>query len=209
MSLDIQLLPRRLGRRLAEIIARAFHEYPPFRRYIHADLDGDDYSEALRATFEYYVDLTYIAGDPVFGAWINNQLVGGMLTRAPKSSGGGAAANLRSESFASSVGAEAFSRLEAFETTMHENEPAVAGGCYYIDVIAVDPGIQSHGIGRQMVEHVIGLSRDDPGSVAVCLSTESPGNHEFYRNLGFERVTSRDIGPITTTSFLVRTLGAD
>jgi len=209
LSLEIQPLTQEQGPRLAEIIARAFCDYPAFRQYVHADLDGEDYYTALRATFEYFVDLTYDAGDPVIGAWINNQLVGGMLIRTPNSMGGGEAADSRSESFARSVDAETYARLESFEATMHENEPEVAGGRYYIDTVAVDPGIQSRGFGRQMIEHVIELSQHDPGSVAVCLCTEAPANHIFYERLGFEKVSSREIGPITTTSFLIRTPATD
>jgi len=205
LSLEIQPLAKEQGPRLAEIIALAFRDYPPFRLYIHADLDGEDYSATLRATFEYYVDLAYAAGDPVLGAWIDNQLVGGMLIRAPDSTSGGEGADSQSESFARSIGAASYARLEAFEATMDDNEPQVIGGRYYIDIVAVDPGIQSRGFGRQMIEHVIGLSHDDSGSVAVCLCTESTENHRFYERLGFEKVSSREIGPITTTSFLMYT----
>jgi len=209
LSLEIQPLVREQGARLAEIIARAFRDYPAFRQYIHADLDGEDYKKALRATFEYFVDLTYAADDPVIGAWINNQLVGGMLIRTPNSTDGGEDADSLNASFARSVDTETYARLEAFEATMHENEPHVGGGRYYIDTVAVDPGIQSSGFGRQMIEHVIRLSYEDPESVAVCLCTEAPENHSFYEHLGFEIVSSREIGPITTTSFLIRTPATD
>jgi ribosomal protein S18 acetylase RimI-like enzyme len=205
LNLEIRPLAQEQGSRLAEIIARAFHEYPAFRQYIHADLDGDDYKKALRATFEYFVDLTYAADDPVIGAWIDNQLVGGMLVRTPNSTDGGEDADSLNERFARSSDTETNARLEAFEATMHENEPQVGGGRYYIDTVAVDPGIQSSGFGREMIEHVIKLSHDDPESVAVCLCTEAPENHGFYKHLGFEIVSSREIGPITTTSFLIRT----
>jgi len=207
VNIDIQPLSQQFGHRLAAIIARAFHDYPPFRQYIHADLEGDSYRETMRTTFEYFVDLAYIAGNPVFGAWADKQLVGGMLIRTPKRSDGGTAAEFRHENYARSVDAKTYRRLEAFEAAMQENEPAVAGGSYYIDIVAADPAIQSKGIGRQLIEHVIRLSRDDPESIAVCLSTESLGNHGFYKYLGFDKVSSRAVGPITTTSFMINTPG--
>jgi hypothetical protein len=46
LSLEIQPLAQEQGSRLAEIIARAFRDYPAFRQYIHADLDGDDYKKS-------------------------------------------------------------------------------------------------------------------------------------------------------------------
>jgi ribosomal protein S18 acetylase RimI-like enzyme len=209
LSLEIRPLAQEQGPRLAEIIARAFRDYPAFRQYIHADLDGDDYTKTLRTTFEYFVDLTYAANDPVIGAWIDNQLIGGMLLRTPSSTAGGEYADSLNASFARSVDPETYARLEAFEATMYENEPQVGGGRYYIDTVAVDPGIQSSGLGRQMIEHVIGLSHRDPESVAVCLCTEAPENHGFYKYLGFEAVSSTEVGPITTTSFLIRTPATD
>ena len=61
-------LPQQQGPQLAEIIAAAFHEYPPFRQYIHAGLDGADYRAAMLESFGFYVDLAFAGEGHVWGA---------------------------------------------------------------------------------------------------------------------------------------------
>jgi len=141
----------------------------------------------------------------VLGGFDGGRLVGGMLIRTPASSPWGDAEDELTEAFARTLDTASFARLEAFEATMNDNAPQVGGGCYYIDTIAVDPDIQSKGYGRQMLEHVIELSRKDPASIGVCLSTEAPANHALYERLGFERISAKSVGPVTTTSFILHT----
>ena len=160
----------------------------------------------MRRSFEYYVELSYVGGNSVLGAYDGDRLVGGMLVRTPESTPWGPREDALTATFADTLDDQSFARLEAFEAAMNENAPELEAGCYYIDTIAVDPDIQGHGYGRQMIEHIIDLSREDPGSVAVCLSTESPANHGLYKRLGFDKVSTKSVGPITTTSFILTTI---
>lgn len=141
----------------------------------------------------------------MLGGFDGGRLVGGLLIRTPASSPWGDAEDELTQAFAKTLDAESFARLEAFEATMNDNAPRVDGGCYYIDTIAVDPDIQSKGYGRQMLEYVVALSRTDPASMAVCLSTEAPANHALYERLGFEKISAKSVGPVTTTSFILHT----
>ncbi len=151
--------------------------------------------------FEFYVEQTFVDGDPVIGLWDDAAFVGGMLIRTPSSGDSFEADETLAEAFRAEVGAETFARLEAFEATMNGNSPKVDGGYYYIDTIAVDPSHHGKGYARVLIEHVIGMSASDPDAVAVCLSTEDPGNHGLYEHLGFDKISQATVGPVTTTSF--------
>ncbi len=159
----------------------------------------------MRRSFEYYVELAYVGGSSVLGGYDGERLVGGMLVRTPDSEPWSAPEEQLAAAFARTLDDKSFARLEEFEAAMQENAPEIEGGCYYIDTIAVDPDIQGRGYGRQMIEYVIDLSRKDPASIAVCLSTEAPTNHGLYNRLGFAKVSAKSVGPITTTSFILTT----
>lgn len=53
-----------------------------------------------------------------------------------------------------------------------------------LDGLAVDPDQQRRGYGAELVRH--GLRRADTSGLATYLETNSPGNVEFYRKLGFD-----------------------
>lgn len=198
-------LPQRQGPQLAEIIATAFHDYPPFRQYIHAELMGTEYRAAMLESFRFYVDLAFAGGDPVTGAWDEGRLVGGILFRTPNSTEQSPEMDAAISGYRARVSPRTFARFEAFEDAMAANMPRLDSGYYYIDTLAVDPVIQNRGYGRQLIEYVIALSRKDPASSAVCLSTELEGNHGLYERLGFAKVSAKQVGPITTTSFILHT----
>jgi ribosomal protein S18 acetylase RimI-like enzyme len=65
---------------------------------------------------------------------------------------------------------------------------ALADGrdCSYICDVAVHPGYQGLGIGRQVVSKLVNLSKDHK---KIILYT-SPGKEPFYRKLGFKRMAT-------------------
>ncbi|WP_245192407.1 GNAT family N-acetyltransferase [Arthrobacter pigmenti] len=70
---------------------------------------------------------------------------------------------------------------------------AIAGELEF-RMLAVDPAVQRGGIGRRMVEWIIGYARTLEGIDAVSLTSGSNmvRAHGLYESLGFERVPSRD-----------------
>jgi ribosomal protein S18 acetylase RimI-like enzyme len=64
-------------------------------------------------------------------------------------------------------------------------------------MLAVSPDAQGRGVGRLLVEHVLGRFRAD-GASAVALSslTEMTTAHRLYERLGFARLAERDWSPV-------------
>lgn len=65
---------------------------------------------------------------------------------------------------------------------------ALADGrdCSYICDVAVHPGYQGRGIGREIVSTLVSLSKDHKKIILYA----APGKEPFYRKLGFKRMTT-------------------
>ncbi|MBA3593970.1 MAG: GNAT family N-acetyltransferase [Pseudomonadota bacterium] len=81
-----------------------------------------------------------------------------------------------------------------FRCFVHENGKLVGVGraladgvdCSYICDIAVLPTHQGTGLGKQIVSHLVGLSRGHRKIILYAV----PGKEGFYRKLGFRRMTT-------------------
>lgn len=180
------------------------HDYPAFR-FIHQDLSGSAYTNAMQLTFEYYIALVWLDQQHVLGCWDDDELVGGMLVRDPEAANFFDPNHPVTIEFIRNIGDESWQRLDAFELMMDENSPRPDEGCYYIDLLGARPNLQGKGYGRLMLDHVADLARKHPTTNLVGLSTESPAKLAFYEHFGYEKVSTASIGPVTSTSFLLDT----
>lgn len=79
-----------------------------------------------------------------------------------------------------------------FQCFVYENKKLVAVGraladgadCSYICDIAVLPSHQGTGLGKQVVSHLVGMSRDHKKIILYAV----PGKEPFYRKFGFLRM---------------------
>ena len=79
-----------------------------------------------------------------------------------------------------------------FQCFVYENKKLVAAGraladgadCSYICDIAVLPSHQGTGLGKQVVSHLVGMSRDHKKIILYAV----PGKEPFYRKFGFLRM---------------------
>jgi ribosomal protein S18 acetylase RimI-like enzyme len=79
-----------------------------------------------------------------------------------------------------------------FQCFVYENKKLVAVGraladgadCSYICDIAVLPSHQGTGLGKQVVSHLVGMSRDHKKIILYAV----PGREPFYRKFGFLRM---------------------
>ena len=66
-------------------------------------------------------------------------------------------------------------------------------------MIGVRARVRGSGLGRRMIEHVHSMSRADPESEGVTLTTEDPANVALYEHLGYEIVGHAVVGPKLST----------
>ena len=179
------------------------HDYPAFR-YIHQNRSGDAYEDAMRLTFEYYIELEWLDGEMVLGCWDNEALVGGMLLRRPEAADTFDPSHPVTLEFISKIGDEAWDRLDGFELMLEENTPAPEQGSFEIVLLGVNPDLQSNGYGRFMLDYAAAIAREHPTTNLISLSTESPEKVSFYEHFGYEKVTTVRFGPVESTSFILR-----
>lgn len=70
-------------------------------------------------------------------------------------------------------------------------------------MLGVDPGSQGRGVGRPLVDAVVGRARQD-GYVAVmlCSATWMTTAHRLYAGAGFHRIPQRDWSPVPGVDLL-------
>jgi ribosomal protein S18 acetylase RimI-like enzyme len=69
----------------------------------------------------------------------------------------------------------------------------------HLNMIGVRNVAQGTGVGRRLIDSVHELSRTDPRSVGVSLTTENPANVALYRHCGYEVVGEALVAPELTT----------
>ena len=70
---------------------------------------------------------------------------------------------------------------------------------HHLNMIGVRPSHKGQGLARPLIEAVLRLAHDDPGSSGVSLTTENPRNVELYRHFGFAVVAEADVTPALHT----------
>jgi ribosomal protein S18 acetylase RimI-like enzyme len=64
----------------------------------------------------------------------------------------------------------------------------------HVNMIGVRRSAQGSGLGRLLLDHVHAMSRADPQSSGVSLSTENESNVSFYQHFGYEIVGHAVVG---------------
>ena len=76
---------------------------------------------------------------------------------------------------------------------------------YHLNMIGVSRSHNGSGLGRLLLDAVHELSRDEPNSIGVSLTTEDPANVSLYEYFGYEIVGSAMFSPsYETWSFFRR-----
>lgn len=167
---------------VVEVLVESFWDYPVMK-FVLRDSSAE-YPRHLRAVVGYYTDLRFARGGPVLGTRADGELAavtlidvpGGSLSSETKATLG---AELRRV-----IGDSAWNRLETFEAASKKLEPTYPH--HFVGMIGVRPEHQGKGLSTLLMDEVTRMSKADPESVAVCLSTEAPSNLPFYAKLGFE-----------------------
>lgn len=66
---------------------------------------------------------------------------------------------------------------------------------HHLNMIGVRPAHQGRGLARPLIEAVVRMAHEEPGSAGVSLTTENPRNVDVYRHFGFTVVAEADAAP--------------
>jgi ribosomal protein S18 acetylase RimI-like enzyme len=168
---------------VVDVLCDAFRDYPVMRFVLGRG--RSDYDEDLRTLVGFFVMSRALRGEYLFGVRAgpgSEGLEAAAIVSRPGTPTPPALVTLREEVWAS-LGADARSRYEAFAAAgapLVPPEPHL-----HLNMIGVRPGAQGSGRGRLLLDHVHELSRDDPRSAGVSLSTENSRNVALYEHVGY------------------------
>ena len=94
--------------------------------------------------------------------------------------------------FMHAIGDESYLSMHCFYGAYRDNKLvgviATRNDHHHIGLLFVDKSYQRKGIGRQLIQHVLGMKDEKPITVNA-----SPFGHEFYKKLGFVDTSEEQI----------------
>ena len=176
---------------VTRVLCEAFYDYPVMR-YVIGD-GQDDYERRLNTLVHFFVMARVLRNEKLLGTIDGKDLAATALVSYP---GRGKAPPeliaLRDKVW-DELGPESGSRYEAFGAACAPFEVEVPH--IHLNMIGVSRAAQGSGFGRELIDHVHLMSREDTSSQGVTLTTEDPANVPLYEHLGYEVVGHARLSP--------------
>jgi GNAT superfamily N-acetyltransferase len=177
-----QLLPHARAAEAVDALCDAFHDYPVMR-YVIGDA-GEDYGRRLDLLIGLFVANRVLRGNPILtiadGGWI----VGVATVTPPVPGEAPPEFEERRAALWAELGEDARARhahlMEVWETV------PVTRTHYHLNMLGVRRSHAGRGLGGRLLRAVHDMSRRDPASEGVSLSTEDPKNVPLYLGFGYE-----------------------
>jgi len=175
---------------VVDVICESFFDYPIMRFVLG---ESNDYDRRLRALIRFFVMARILRREVLLGIGDPGKLSGAALVSYPERSESPAElAQLRDEVW-TELGDSSRQRYEAFGVacaTFDLDVPHI-----HLNMLGVRRKSQGTGGGRRLIDHVHVMSREDPASTGVTLTTEDEANVALYEHLGYEIVGQAVIVP--------------
>lgn len=190
--------------RAPEVVAAlcdAFHDYPVMR-YVVGDA-GEAYDDRLDALVGMFVSARVLLEDPILAIEDAGQVVAVATTTPTGERRTHPDFPARREAVWKILGDSAKARHEGLiEVWDRFNVPGLH---LHLNMLGVRRSHAGRGLGRRLLDEVHAMSRRDPDSTGVTLSTEDPKNVPLYQHIGYEIIGhSRVIDDLETWSFFRR-----
>jgi len=169
---------------VVEVLSDAFHDYPVMRYVI--GLDDEEYERRLRTLVEFFLQARVSRDEPVLGIAEGETIVAAALVTLPGSGPAPAALATHRERVWGELGTEAQVRYEAYGAAARP--VLIDRPHHHLNMIGVRRSHAGRGLARRLLEAVHEMSREDPGSCGVTLTTEIWANVGLYEHFGY-RVT--------------------
>jgi GNAT superfamily N-acetyltransferase len=163
------------------VLRDAFRDYPAMTYSLKGA--GQAYDATLSELVGYFTDYRFALGWPVLGAADGTDLVGVALVNSPRQNTAVPSLQPRFERWRDGAGREVLDRFKAFNQATASFEPETP--FYFLSLLAVPPRYQGKGYARLLLDAVHDISRDDPASDGVVLTTETADNVRLYEHFGY------------------------
>jgi ribosomal protein S18 acetylase RimI-like enzyme len=194
------ILPPERAPEAIDVLSDAFSEYPVMRFVIggpesqglpapsRGSPEAEEYDQSLRALVTFFVMARVLRKEPILALAGQGDagLVGVATLTLPVSGPTPEALDAYRTRAWMQGGDDARARYEALGVIWQEF--AIDEPHYHLNMIGVPRTHAGQGLGRVLLDEVHRISREDPGSSGVSLTTEDPRNVELYRHVGYEVV---------------------
>ena len=184
----------RLGERdvaeVVDVLCEAFADYPVMRFVLGADVA--DYERRLEALIHFFVEARVLRGEVMLGIGQRGRFDGAALVSRPSGPPSPPELSELRERLWADLGSPARARYDSFTAACAPFE--VGTPHIHLQMIGVRRAAKGQGIGRRLIEHVHLMSREDPDSQGVTLTTEDQANVPLCQHFGYEIVGHATVG---------------
>lgn len=185
-------------REAVEVLSRAFHDYPVMRFVVRSQ--GAAYESGLRRLVEFFTGPRFPRGHPVLGMRSSGGEIVGVASLDPPEHLPETPETIAvRERTKGALGEAARARLRSFDEVEGHLLPSEPH--YYLGMLGVVPESQGLGLARELLEAVHELSRQDPASRGVALTTELPRNVQLYEHFGYRLSDRVELEGLTSWGF--------
>lgn len=184
LDLPVNSLPSHRSGEAVDVLVDSFHDYPVMRHVVGTA--GSDYDRRLRLLIGMFVGRRVALGHPILAVESQKTVLGVATLTPPGEIAAPEPAEFeaRREALWAELGREAKARMEALIAVW--DRLSVPGPQWHLNMLGVRGSHAGRGLGRNLLDQVHRMSKDDPGSTGVSLSTELPSNVLLYRHCGYE-----------------------
>jgi GNAT superfamily N-acetyltransferase len=174
------------------VLCDAFRDYPAM--VYSLDGAGLCYDETLADLIGYLTEYRLTLDWPVLGVRAGEDLVAAALVNPPIVEPVNPSPGPRFESWRDGAGKPVLDRFRDFVKATEPFEPDVP--FYFLGLLAVPPRHQGQGYARLLLDAVHDISRDDPASEGVVLTTETSDNVKLYEHFGYRALGQARVGDV-------------
>jgi GNAT superfamily N-acetyltransferase len=173
----VRQLDRAQAAEIVDVLCESFFDYPVMRFILG---EPEDYSRQLQSLVHFFVMARVHRHEIMLGA--GEPMTGAALVSRPEAKSSSELAYLREQLWAD-LGEAAQARYEAFGAA---TAPFVVEAPHiHLNMIGVRRSAQGTGVGRELIEYVHRLSKEDGTSTGVTLTTEDEANLPLYEHFGY------------------------
>lgn len=180
----VRELPPHRAHEAVAVLCDAFREYPVMRHVIGPA--GDDYDSRLGTLIDFFTTARVLRKEPILAVEDAGRVAAVAILTSPGDREAPAELAELRESVWRELGALARRRYEALGRIWQQF--AIPEPHYHLNMIGVLKSHAGRGLARQLLDAVHDLSRREPGSNGVSLTTEDPGNVALYEYFRYEIV---------------------
>jgi len=179
---------------VVDVLCEAFFDYPVMCFVLDGDTDADieDYEQRLKTLIHFFVEARVLRGEVMLGIGRRERLHGAAPVSRPSGPPSPPEVGELRECVWADLGSPARARYDSFSVACAPFE--VETPHIHLHMIGVRREAKGKGVGRRLIEHVRLMSREDPDSQGVTLTTEDEGNVSLYQHFGYEIVGHATVG---------------